>query len=151
MQTRLAALMVGIGVVCGWSRGVAAQDPEPPTVPIVQSIGSAEVERTTWFLTRATEPTESDTPYSSDSEIEEAQTVSLGSNRFQLIGVAEFLDVEGLLDQFQRADFTARESVNSTGQLKAQHKLLIKGLYIQDADPSRINITSVINLADSCS
>ena len=91
------------------------------------------------------------TPYSSDSEIEEAQTVSLGSNRFQLIGVAEFLDVEGLLDQFQRADFTARESVNSTGQLKAQHKLLIKGLYIQDADPSRINITSVIVLADSCS
>ena len=93
-------------------------------MPVVQSVGCAEVEGTMWFLTRTTDPTESDTPYSSDSEIEEAHTVSLGSNRFQSIGVAEFLDVEGLLDQFQRADFTARESVNSIGQLKAQHKLL---------------------------
>ena len=150
MHTRLAALVVGIGVVCGLSLGVAAQNQEPRTVPVVQSIGCAEVEGTMWFLTRTTDPTESDTPYSSDSEIEEAHTVSLGSNRFQLIGVAEFLDVEGLLDQFQRADFTARESVNSTGQLKAQHKLLIKELYIQDTDPSRINVTSVISLAESC-
>ena len=52
MQTRLAALMVGIGVVCGWSLGVAAQDPEPPTVPIVQSVGCAEVEGAMWFLTQ---------------------------------------------------------------------------------------------------
>ena len=128
-----------------------AQEREPQTVPLVQSVGCAELEDSTWFLNRATDPAESDNPYTSDSDIEEAQDLPLGSNRFELIGVAEFLDVDGLLAQFQRADFTAPESVNATGQLKDGNRIAVKGLYLQDTNPSRINLTSVITLGEPCS
>ena len=154
MHTKLMAVVAGIGAASGWSLGAMAQSidvsAEQPTVPIVQSVGCVELQGSTWLLGRATDPIESDTPYASDEEIEEAQSLGLGSNRFELIGVAEFLDIEGLLAQFQRADFTAPESVNSTGQLRTGHKIAIKGLYLQDAEPSRINLTSVISLEESC-
>ena len=51
----------------------------------------------------------------------------------------------------QRAEFTAQESVNSTGQLAEGHKVAVKGLHITSVDPHRLNVTSVISLADTCS
>ena len=147
------SVVVGlIGAACGPCIGVMAheQDPSEPTVPIVQAIGCAEGDGRTWFLTRASDPAETLAPFASTDEIAAAQQVPLGSNRFQLIGVAEFLDIEGLLDEFDRSDFTARESVNATGQLSGGRKLLVKGLHLQDSDPQRINLTSVTSLADPC-
>ena len=63
---------------------------------------------------------------------------------------AEFLDLDSLLNQFQRTELTALESVNATGQLSNGHKVAVKGLLIESTDPHRINLTSVISLADSC-
>ena len=39
------------------------------------------------------------------------------------------------------------ESANSTGALVPGHRVLVKGLFIEN---QRINLTSVIGLADSC-
>ena len=129
---------------------VGAQDPEvtKPTIDIVSSIGCATQDGASWTLTRASEQVVTEVPFSSSAEVEEAKGTSLGSNTYTLIGVAEFLAVDGLLDQFQRAEFTARESVNSTGSLVTGHRVLVKGLFIEN---QRINLTSVIRLADSCS
>ena len=140
--------MVGSGLIAV----EALQDPDltSPTVQIIQTIGCATVEGTSWYLTNATDPVEAEAPFASNAEMEAAEAAALGSNRFHLIGVAEFLDVEGLLNQFQRGDFTARESVNATGQLVAGHKVTVKGLYIEDTDPQRINLTSVISVGESC-
>ena len=147
MRAVAAVVVVGAAAPTGEAQET---DLTKPTVPIVQAIGCAAVEGTTWYLTDATEPAETAAPFATDAEIGEARAASLGSERFQLIGVAEFLDVDGLLDQFQRSDFTARDSVNATGQLIAGHRIAIKGLLIADTDPRRINLTSVIDLAESC-
>ncbi len=127
----------------------SAQDPDPtkPTIDIVSSVGCATHDGATWTLTRASEPVVTDEPFSSSAEIEAAKSTSLGSNTYTLIGVADFLAIDGLLDQFQRAEFTARESVNSTGSLVTGHRVLVKGLFIEN---QRINLTSVISVADSC-
>ncbi len=151
---RVAVVVVAYGV---WG-GLAAQqqqvDLSKPTVSIVQTVGCVSTEAgtlPTWWLTNATDPTETEAPYASNDEIEGVRDASPGSNRFQLIGVADFLDAEGALNQFQRGDFTASESVNATGQLVAGHRVAVKGLFIETTDPKRINLTSVISLADSCS
>jgi len=153
------AVRVAVAVVaCSMWGGLAARqqqaDLSRPTVAMVQSVGCASREAgtpPTWWLTSATDPTETETPYASNNEIEGVRNASLGSNRLQLIGVADFLDAEGALNQFQRGDFTASESVNATGQLVAGHRVAVKGLFLEATDPKRINLTSVISLADSCS
>jgi len=153
MKVNWAALLTAV-ILGGWSWGNAkAQqaDPGNPTVKIIQTIGCATVEGTSWFITNATDPAETKTPFTSDSEVSNAKNVPLGSKRFHLIGVAEFLNVEGLLKQFQRSEFTTREFVNASGQLVAGQKVAVKGLFIENNEPKRINLTSVINLAEFCS
>lgn len=152
MRANWTVLLTVVTLVGGSWVGTKGQqtDLTEPTVRIIQTIGCATVEGTNWFVTSATDPAETEEPFTNDPEVEDAQNASLGSNRFQLIGVAEFLDVEGLLNQFQRSDFTARDSVNASGQLVAGHKVAVKGLFIEDADPKRLNLTSVISLAEAC-
>ena len=88
--------------------------------------------------------------YSRSAELEDARGASLGGNRIQLVGVTDFLDAEGLLASHQRAEFTAPESVNATGELAEGRKVVVKGLYITTVDPHRINLTSLFSLADTC-
>ena len=35
-------------------------------------------------------------------------------------------------------------------QLVPGHKVTVKGLYIEDTDPQRINLTSVISVGEAC-
>ena len=141
------ATSLGFAVLFPATVGAQDQDLTKPTIAIVSSVGCATRDGATWTLTRASEPMVTPVPFSSTTEIEEAKSTSLGSNTYTLIGVAEFLPVDGLLDQFQRAEFTASESVNATGALVSEHRVLVKGLFIEN---QRINLTSVIGLADSC-
>ena len=126
-----------------------AQDPDltKPTIDIVSSVGCATQDGATWTLTRASEPVVTRVAFSSAAAIETARSTSLGTETYTLIGVADFLPVGGLLDQFQRAEFTANESANATGSLVSGHRVLVKGLFIENR---RINLTSVIGLADNC-
>ena len=152
MTTKLLTAVTAVAIMCGSLLDVAAQEPDPTksTVPVVKAVGCAEMDGESWFLTRATDPEETETPFATFVEVEEARDASLGSNRFQLVGVTDFLDTEALLSSYQRAEFTAPESANATGQLSDGHKIAVKGLYITSAEPHRLNLTSVLSLADTC-
>ena len=152
VRTHLLTVVTAVVIACGVSLDPAAQEPDltKPTVPMVKTVGCVEMVAGSWFLTRATDPEETDAPFASDAELEEARGASLGSHRFQLVGVADFLDTEGLLSLHQRSEFTAEESVNATGQLVAGHTVAVKGLHIMSVEPHRLNLTSVISVADTC-
>ena len=127
----------------------AAQDRDltKSAVDMVASVGCATKDDETWTLTQASEPISTGAPFSSREEIEEASGIPLGSGAYVLIGVADFLAPEELLDEFQRAEFTSVDSVNSTGALADGHRILVKGLFIEN---QRINLTSVIGLTERC-
>ena len=152
MRTTLLTAVTVAAITCGVSLDLTAQEAEQtkPTVPIVTTVGCVEKDGESWFLTSAADPEETALPFSSFTELEDAGQASLGGNRFQLIGVTDFLDAEGLLSSHQRAEFTAPESVNATGQLSEGRKVVVKGLYITSVDPPRINLTSLFSLADTC-
>lgn len=126
---------------------------EKPKVDIVQSVGCAERKGGTpesWWLTRAADPRVVGPGMFNTTQVEEARKVALGSQLFQLIGVADFLDAEGLLKSDQRKEFTTKETANATGQLRTGHRVLVKGLLIEGADQKRINLLTVIGLAETC-
>ena len=152
MRAALLGAVSAAVTVCAMSLDVAAQEPDQskPTVPIVTTVGCVEKDGESWFLTRAADPEETELPFSSFTELEDARRASLGGNRIQLVGVTDFLDAEGLLASHQRAEFTAPESVNATGELADGRKVVVKGLYITTVDPHRINLTSLFSLADTC-
>lgn len=152
MGTKLVAALFAGTIMCGASLTAAAQEPEEntPTVPLVKSVGCVEKDGDAWFLTRATEPEVTEYPFPSAAELEDAGSAALGSSRLQLVGVTEFLDVNGLLASFDRAEHTARESANATGTIAEGRKLAVKGLYITSVEPHRVNLTSAMAIADTC-
>ncbi len=141
-----AALLLGVAIVPA-PAGAQHQDLTKPAIEIVSSVGCATKDGASWTLTQASEPLTTDAPFSSGTEIEVAKSTPLGSRTYVLIGVTEFLAPEALLGQFQRAEFTTADSVNSTGSLVTGHRVLVKGLFIEH---ERINLTSVIGLTERC-
>lgn len=152
MKARLLAVAAAAVILCGAAPGAAAQESDlaQRTVPIVKSVGCVEKDGESWFLTAASEPEETEYPFASALEVRDAHDVALGSNRFELVGVADFLDAEGLLALHQRAEHTAPESVNATGELAEGRKVAVKGLYITSVTPHRLNLTSAFSLTDTC-
>lgn len=126
---------------------------EKPAVDIVQSIGCAERRAgtpETWWLGQASDPRVTTPGVFNVKQVEEARSAALGTNLFQLVGVADFLDTEGLLGTGRRAEFTSAETANASGQLQAGRKLLVKGLLVGADGQKRINLVSVISLAERC-
>ena len=152
MRTDFLAVAAAVVTACGAMPATAAQesDPTEPTVPLVRTVGCVEKDGDAWFLTRATDPEVTRYPFPSAVELEDAGRAALGSNRLRLVGVTDFLDAEGLLASFQRAEHTAPASVNATGALAAGRKVAVKGLYITSVEPHRVNLTSAMSVAGAC-
>ena len=152
MRTELCAVAAAALFAHGALPAVAAQEPDAaePTVPLVKTVGCVERDGDAWFLTRATDPEAARYPFPNAVELEDAGRAALGSNRLQLVGVTDFLDAEGLLASFQRAQHTAPASVNATGALAEGRKVAVKGLYITSVEPHRVNLTSAMSVADTC-
>jgi hypothetical protein len=134
-------------------RGRGANTGEKPAVDVVQSVGCAARKPgspETWWLNRAVDPRVAQPGIFTVPQVEQAKSVPLGANTFQLIGVADFLDAEGLLKSGQRREFTTPENANATGQLRDGRKVLVKGMLI-NAEVKRINLLAVISLSESCS
>lgn len=123
-------------------------------VDIVQTIGCVarrNGEPTIWWLTRAAAPTVTREGVFNRAEIDDAKKTSVpGTREFHLVGVADFLDADGLLRSGDRARFTKSDQVNATGELQEGHTVLVKGLLIDAGAESRINLTAVVGLADTC-
>lgn len=115
--------------------------------PLVMIVGCA---RTTaqpqiWDLTRAGARTESSRAGITASEKDQLARQALGQDAYQLIGVADFVDAETSRTVGDRRTVLTAPRVNATGMLASGHKVGVKGLLI-DASPSRINLTSVVDL-----
>jgi hypothetical protein len=142
-----AAGVIPLGVHAQRGRGPSG---DKPKVDIVQTVGCAERKSDIWWLTRAAEPRTTTGGIFNSNQVEAAKSTGLGTQSFQLVGTADFVDPEELLRTGQRKEFTTPENVNATGQLRAGRKVLVKGLLVPAADATRINILSVVALADSC-
>ena len=156
---------VALGIVVAlalWPAGPVASvaatgQPQPaarrkPQVEMVQVVGCVE-ERTGngWWLTRASEPVVSPAGVFNQDQVDAVlAALELGTREFQLVGVADFLDAEGLLATGNRADFTSADQVNATGELRPGRTVLVKGLLIEGDDVSRVNLTTVVGLPDRC-
>ena len=127
---------------------------EPPKAPIVQAVGCAEQRAgnpATWWLARASNADAVTPGPLSVGQVEKAKGATLGTNTFRLIGEADFLSAEELLKSGQRSKFTAAETANASAQLRAGRKVLVKGLLVDVAGEPRINLMSVVSVAEACS
>jgi hypothetical protein len=158
-MTMRTALTVGLLVVATAFTVAAAGEqrartrrPEPQ-VEFVQTVGCVERrtrEESTWWLTRAAEPTVTRAGVFNEVQVGEAREAALGDGEFRLIGFADFLTPEGLLNFGDRALFTDPDQINASGELRPGRTVLVKGLLIEADGESRINLTSVVGLADAC-
>lgn len=162
MTFRAGLALGAIGAAYLWSGGLlaaegsAGQQTSParpkPQVEMVQAVGCVEPRgASTWWLTRASEPEVSPPGMFNRVQVDAVlAALKLGSLEFQLVGVADFLDADGLLATGNRADFTEPDQVNATGELREGRTVLVKGLLIKADDVSRINLTTVVGLAETC-
>jgi hypothetical protein len=150
-----AALALGVGLPLA----VHAQSRRPPIasgkpkVDLVDTVGCVERKGgtpATWWLTSAANPKTTTVGFVTETDLESARSLPLGSNSFQLIGVADFLDAEALLQDPERSKFTTPATANATAQLRVGRKVLVKGLFLDTDGQKRINLTQVISLAEVC-
>ena len=151
----IGVLLVGLGPNLSAQRGRqgGASPREKPKVDVVQSVGCVERksgDTETWWLTRAADPRPAPPGVFSTGQIDAARQAPLGANAFQLIGVADFLDADGLLKSGRRSEFTTPQTANATGVLGDGRKVLVKGMLIDAGEGKRINLLTTIRLADSC-
>jgi hypothetical protein len=126
---------------------------ENPTVDIVQTVGCVERRDgnpETWWLARAADTRTTQAGVFSVAQIEAAKALPAGTNSFQLVGVADFLDIDGLLKTGHRKEFTTPQNANATGTIHQGRKVLVKGMFITSGDVKSINLLNVVGLADSC-
>lgn len=128
--------------------------PQPnPAVDIVQTVGCVERRSgtpDTWWLTRAADTRVTAAGVFSAAQIEAAKELSLGGRTLQLVGVADFLDTDGLLKSGNRQEFTDPQTANATGELRPGRKVLVKGMLVTAGEGHRINLLNVVGLADTC-
>jgi hypothetical protein len=160
MTARTSAFVVAaiagtlsLGSPLNAQRRVGANTGEKPKVDVVQTVGCAEHRDGTpgtWWLARAADAATAQPGIFNTTQIDAAKARPAGANTFQLVGVADFLDTEGLLNSGQRREFTTPETANATGELRAGARVLVKGMLVVDGEAKRINLLAVIRLADSC-
>jgi len=152
MRTTLAiagSLILGTTIMEA-QRG-AEQAAPLPTSPIVLTVGCAQPGQQPhiWQLTNAGERTVSPQPAISEEEKATASGLPLGSNVYELVGIADFVSSDAALKIGDRNKVLTPDRANTTGLLTAGHKVAVKGLYIA-GKPARINVTSVVSLAPVC-
>jgi hypothetical protein len=144
-------VLTGCAVASVRGQGSQTEDASKPKAPLVSVVGCAS--RTadgSWVLTNATNGVETKQLFMSAKEIEDARKLAPGSNRYVLVGTADFVNKEELLKQGQRAEFTRPQVANATGQLQDGRKLVTKGLLTTASNEKRLNLVAVQQLADSC-
>ena len=153
MRATLAVGAVALATAIAYPVASHGQDSAAAQVDIVQTVGCAEQrsdDGVTWWLTRAAEPAEIGPGPFEEPQVDAARNRETGSREFQLIGFAEFVDPATLLAWADRALFTTEEQVNATNSLRQGSFVLVKGLLIDADGSARINLLSVVGLADAC-
>jgi hypothetical protein len=150
-RNRQTSAVLALAVLAaGWA---PAQDRSAIAVksPLVLVVGCATTtaEPQIWLLVRASALLASSSAGITVAEKQELPKRSLGQETYQLIGVADFVDVATARRIGERGAILTPGRVNATGQLLDGSKVAVKGLYIEGRPP-RINLTSVANLGGTC-
>ena len=126
-------LIVMLAAQVGLTDRGGPENAAPPqgsnAIPIVETVGCLmEEPNRTWTLTNAGEPARAARAgFSRPDEVKAAEGRGLGSQQLRLIGMTEM-----------------------NPGLHRGHKVLVKGLLIQDGNGSRINVTSLKTVGDIC-
>lgn len=143
---------VSVATVMFTAAAHAQQKPaDKPKSPIVIVSGCAKpgANPAVWTLSNASERTEAPQPALTKEEQDAASKRTLGADAYELVGVADFIPTDMSHSVGNRKDILAKDRVNTTGKLQPGHKVIVKGLFIAGT-PSRINVTSVADLAPAC-
>jgi hypothetical protein len=111
------------GTLHAQGRGTARSD----QTPIVEAVGCLSQMGSNWILTDATEAAISTTTFTTPEAVKAAAEKPLGTQQYRLLGTSPF----------------------SPDRHKG-HKMAIKGLLIKGDSESRINVTSLQMLAETC-
>lgn len=157
-MTNRSVLAIALAIGALWPSRMAAQTAEAAKpkvqVEVVQTVGCVERrngEPATWWLTHAAAPTVTRAGVFNRVQVDEAKKTSTpGTKEIRLVGVADFLDADGLLRSGDRARFTTPEQANATGELREGRTVLVKGLLVDAGAESRINLLAVVGIADTC-
>jgi len=156
VRLAVSVVVAVVALAAPWSAFAQRQSQPPgekPKAPIVQGLGCAEQKAgspATWWLVRASSADPAPPGPFHISQVEKARGAALGTNVFRLIGETDYLSVEELLKSGERSRFTTPDTANASGQLRAGRKVLVKGLLVDVGGEPRINLMSVVSLADSC-
>jgi hypothetical protein len=146
-------MALGLTAIAHAQRRSAIGGAGKPKVDIVEDVGCVERRGgspVTWWLSHAAEPRVTQSATLNTNDLEQVKTIPLGPNEYQLVGVSDFLDVDGLLENPVRRQFTHRETANATGQLRAGYKVVVKGPLVDVDGQKRINLMAVVDLSDAC-
>jgi hypothetical protein len=116
-------LAAAAGSVYAQGRGSA----RPDQTPIVEAVGCLSQTGSNWILTDATEAATATTTFTTPEAVKAAVEKPLGTQQYRLLGTSPF----------------------SPDRHKG-HKMAIKGLLIKGDGESRINVTSLQMLAETC-
>jgi hypothetical protein len=138
-------------IVCTPAARVQGQPAAPPASPLVLVVGCAQKgpQPHVWRLTNVGERSVAQQPAVSSEEQAAVSGRPLGSDTYDLVGIADFVAPEVSVQIGHRGDILTADRANATGALAPGHKVAVKGLYIA-GKPGRINVTSVVDLAPSC-
>jgi hypothetical protein len=146
-------IVVGVSSIVNAQRRSPVAAAGKPKVDIVAGVGCVERrdgDPATWWLSHAADPQVTRSASFNTAELEQLKKVPMGAGVYQLVGVADFLDVEGLLQDTVRARFTTRETANATGQLRVGRKVIVKGPLVDVDGQKQINLTAMLSVADIC-
>ena len=116
-------LSAAAGSVYAQGRGSA----RPDQTPIVEAVGCLSQTASGWILTDATEAATVTTTFTTPEAVKAAAEKPLGTQQYRLLGTSPF----------------------GPDRHKG-HKMAIKGLLIKGDSESRINVTSLQMLAETC-
>jgi len=141
--------------------GISAEGQTSPpsraasSLPVVLAVGCAvtTAQPNIWRLARVAMRTETLRAGITPEEKAQVAARPLGSESYELIGVADFVDTDTSRTIGVRGEILPRSRVNATGMLVSGHKVAVKGLFIDSMGntPPRINLTSVVDLGERCS
>jgi hypothetical protein len=123
---------------------------DAPAIPIVTTVGCFERGADgAGMLTKASAAKPSAIVHADAAEIAMARNTPPGTERYRLVGTAEFGAVPELVATGQRALFTSAATANATNALQPGGTVAVKGLLISGTPP-RLNLLSAQLLSDTC-
>lgn len=121
-------LLVGLSGV----PAIASQDPaQASRMELVAVVGCVAQNGNQWFVTNATGPLAApgpDGPTGQTVTVDMARAEDVGTQRYRLIGVVDEYDVP----------------------VHEGHRVLARGLLIEDGDETRLNVTAVLMVEEDC-